>query len=160
MGAMKFHGLHENSDIWSLYEDISDTFSNDEITESKNKIINTNNEDEDIDNEMCRNCNTITDFKIEDGYKWCSECGENNGIFIDTTPEWRFYGSEDSKSSDPTRCGMPVNNLLSNMSCGTMISSKGNSPEVKRLRTIHKYITSNYNDRAILSIFENLNIIA
>ena len=152
--------IHENSDIWSLYEDISDTFSNDEITESKNKIINTNNEDEDIDNEMCRNCNTITDFKIEDGYKWCSECGENNGIFIDTTPEWRFYGSEDSKSSDPTRCGMPVNNLLSNMSCGTMISSKGNSPEVKRLRTIHKYITSNYNDRAILSIFENLNIIA
>ena len=154
--------IHENSDIWSLYEDISDTFSNDEINKSKNKITNTNDEDEeeDIDNEMCRNCNTITDFKIEDGYKWCSECGENNGIFIDTTPEWRFYGSEDSKSSDPTRCGMPVNNLLSNMSCGTMISSKGNSPEVKRLRTIHKYITSNYNDRAILSIFENLNIIA
>ena len=72
----------------------------------------------------CRHCNKITDFKIEDGYKWCSECGENNGIFIDTTPEWRYYGSEDSKSSDPTRCGMPVNNLLCNMSCGTMISCK------------------------------------
>ena len=62
----KIMSIHENSDIWSLYEDISDTFSNDEITESKNKIINTNNEDEDIDNEMCRNCNTITDFKIEE----------------------------------------------------------------------------------------------
>jgi transcription initiation factor TFIIB len=148
---------NENSDLWSLFNDISDTFSeeNDEIQEKKN-LIDENSEDNDI----CRNCNTNTDFKIEDGYRWCSECGENNGIFIDTTPEWRFYGSEDSKSSDPTRCGMPVNNLLSNMSCGTMISSKGNSPEVKRLRTIHKYITSNYNDRAILSIFENLNIIA
>ena len=41
-----------------------------------------------------------------------------------------------------------------------MISSKGNSPEVKRLRTIHKFITSNYNDRAILKIFEDLTITA
>ena len=153
---------NENSDIWSLYEDISDTFSeeSEELIEQKNTNDNENMKNNDEENEICRNCNIITNFKIEDGYKWCSECGENNGIFIDTTPEWRFYGSEDSKSSDPTRCGMPVNNLLSNMSCGTMISTKGNSPEVKRLRTIHKYITSNYNDRAILSIFENLNIIA
>ena len=140
---------NEKSDIWSLHQDISDTFS-----EKNNELIENNDDD------TCRICSIQKDFKIEDGYRWCSNCGENNGIFIDTTPEWRFYGSEDSKSSDPTRCGMPVNNLLSNMSCGTMISSKGNSPEVKRLRTIHKYITSNYNDRAILSIFENLNIIA
>ena len=155
---------NENSDIWSLYDNISDTFSEeseellpeDNIKKNKNNKSISDTDEEDI----CINCNINTDFKIEDGYKWCSECGENNGIFIDTTPEWRFYGSEDSKSSDPTRCGMPVNNLLSNMSCGTMISAKGNSPEVKRLRTIHKYITSNYNDRAILSIFENLNIIA
>jgi transcription initiation factor TFIIB len=147
---------NKNSDIWSLFDDISDTF-----TEKKKEEIMENQDTEtNDDNDICRNCNIQTNFKIEDGYKWCSDCGENNGIFIDTTPEWRFYGSEDSKSSDPTRCGMPVNNLLSNMSCGTMISSKGNSPEVKRLRTIHKYITSNYNDRAILSIFENLNIIA
>ena len=150
---------NENSDLWSLFNDISDTFS-EENNEIQEKNLNNENNENSEDNEICRNCNTNTDFKIEDGYRWCSECGENNGIFIDTTPEWRFYGSEDSKSSDPTRCGMPVNNLLSNMSCGTMISSKGNSPEVKRLRTIHKYITSNYNDRAILSIFENLNIIA
>ena len=46
------------------------------------------------------------------------------------------------------------------MSCGTMISSKGNSPEVKRLRTIHKYITSNYNDRAILKIFDDLTTVS
>ena len=155
---------NEKSDIWSLYEDISDTFSeeSEELIEKKNTNNNNENKNENKNNdeEICINCNINIDFKIEDGYKWCSGCGENNGIYIDTTPEWRFYGSEDSKSSDPTRCGMPVNNLLSNMSCGTMISAKGNSPEVKRLRTIHKYITSNYNDRAILSIFENLNIIA
>ena len=164
---------NEINDIWSIYNDVSDTFSeeNEELIENynstnlknnndKNTSYKNNITDQNLDEDKCRQCDKITDFKIEDGYKWCSECGENNGIFIDTTPEWRYYGSEDSKSSDPTRCGMPVNNLLCNMSCGTMISSKGNSPEVKRLRTVHKYITSNYNDRAILSIFENLNIIA
>ena len=78
----------------------------------------------------------------------------DNGINIIETAEWRYYGSEDSKINDPTRCGGSSNNLLYNMSCGTMISSKGNSPEVKRLRTIHKFITSNYNDRAILKIFD------
>lgn len=154
---------NSNPDIWSLYNDFNENneyskynnFStgNNDYNLKKETVVNQN------DQEKCINCNIFSDFKIEDGYKWCSECGENNGIYIDTTPEWRYYGSEDSKSSDPTRCGMPVNNLLYNMSCGTMISSRGNSLEVKRLRTIHKYITSNYNDRAILSIFENLNIV-
>lgn len=139
---------HNLNDIWNSHANILETF--------KEEDTNTEN----IENEKCVNCLSYNDFKIEDGYRWCSLCGENNGIHIDTTPEWRFYGSDDSKSSDPTRCGMPVNNLLSNMSCGTMISSRGNSLEVKKLRTIHKYITSNYNDRAILAIFENLNIIA
>ena len=161
----------QNPDIWSLYnsfnEDIEDIGENEENEENEN--LNNNNKDNlkkeqsilnENDQEQCINCNQYTNFNIEDGYKWCNECGENNGIYIDISPEWRYYGSEDSKSSDPTRCGLPVNNLLYNMCCGTMISSRGNSPEVKSLRTIHKYITSNYNDRAILSIFEGLNIIA
>ena len=146
---------NQQNDIWSLYNSFDCDENN---SESNNLEQNTLTIDEN-DQEKCNYCNVYSDFKIEDGYKWCSECGENNGIFIDVSPEWRYYGSEDSKSSDPTRCGMPVNSLLNNMSCGTMISSRGNSQEVKKLRTIHKYITSNYNDRAILSIFENLNII-
>ena len=147
-----------NPDIWSLYNSFNENNLNDSFNENNDYKFKTDTINQN-DQEQCINCNIFSDFKIEDGYKWCSECGENNGIYIDTSPEWRYYGSEDSKSCDPTRCGMPVNNLLYNMSCGTMISSRGNSLEVKRLRTIHKYITSNYNDRAILSIFENLNIV-
>ena len=141
-------------DLWQLYDNISDTFNSENEKNNKLKII-----DDENDN-ICISCEIKSDFKYEDGYKWCNLCGENNGIQIDTNAEWRYYGYEDSKSSDPTRCGMPANNLLYNISCGTMISSRGNSQELKRLRTIHKYITSNYNDRAILSIFENLTIIA
>ena len=137
--------------LWDLYDSVDESF-NDKVEDKEEKV------DNDID--ICNRCSMVVDFKLEDGFKWCNECGENNGRHIDTNAEWRYYGSEDSKSSDPTRCGMPVNNLLCNMSLGTMIGGKGNSMEVRRLRTIHKYITSNYNDRAILSIFENLSIIA
>tara|TARA_B100000401_G_scaffold340441_1_gene238790 strand:+ start:71 stop:1105 length:1035 start_codon:yes stop_codon:yes gene_type:complete len=136
--------------LWNMYDEIENTFE-----DSSTKNSSTNEEET-----RCIKCNFICDFKKEDGYNWCDKCGENNGIIISTEPEWRYYGSEDSKSSDPTRCGITNNNLLYNMSCGTMISSKGNSPEVKRLRTIHKYITSNYNDRAILKIFDDLTTVS
>ncbi len=143
--------------LWNVY----DSFD----IESKENEIQENNQTKEISNEtpnenICIKCNMYSDFKKEDGYNWCTLCGENNGIVISSEPEWRYYGSEDSKSNDPTRCGMTNNNLLYNMSCGTMISSKGNSPEVKRLRTIHKFITSNYNDRAILKIFDDLTTVS
>ena len=163
-------------DLWSLYDNVSNTFK-DSVKDSvqnnvENNLENNSNinkkyiqnekelfQDED-DKEKCMKCFIFDNFRIEDGYKWCNFCGENNGIYIDTSPEWRYYGSEDSKSSDPTRCGIPSNYLLYNMSCGTTISSKGNSQVVRRLRTMHKYVNSNYNDRALLSIFEGLNVIA
>jgi len=139
--------------IWNLHESIENSFDINENVENNEKNLNN-------DLQQCINCKNYDNFKLEDGYYWCNECGENNGINIIETAEWRYYGSEDSKNNDPTRCGSSSNNLLYNMSCGTMISAKGNSPEVKRLRTIHKFITSNYNDRAILKIFENLTVIA
>jgi len=133
--------------MWNMYENISASFEDEKQT--KDETLN-----------ICINCKKQIDYKIEDGFMWCSNCGENNGRYIDSNAEWRYYGSEDSKTSDPTRCGMPSNHLLYDMSCGTVIGSRGNSIEVRRLRTIHKYLTSNYNDRAILAIFENLSIVA
>ena len=156
----------EKNNLWNEYVSIEKSFDMLEDDTNTNTNINNNldiNKNIDLINnkeQKCINCKTSSDFKLVDGYYWCNECGESNGINIIESAEWRFYGSEDSKMSDPTRCGGSSNNLLYNMSCGTMISSKGNSPEVKRLRTIHKFITSNYNDRAILKIFEELTITA
>ena len=89
-----------SGNLWSLYENISDTFDKKDIENKKDT------------SEICISCNYKCDFKLEDGYKWCNLCGENNGIQIDTSAEWRYYGSEDSKTSDPTRCGITNNNLL------------------------------------------------
>ena len=152
----------DKNNLWSEYDSIEKSFDMLDNDVNINKNLDVDKDTNLINNkeQKCINCKTSTDFKLVDGYYWCNECGESNGINIIESAEWRFYGSEDSKMSDPTRCGGSSNNLLYNMSCGTMISSKGNSPEVKRLRTIHKFITSNYNDRAILKIFEELTITA
>ena len=31
-----------------------------------------------------------------------------NDNVIDESPEWRYYGAEDNKSVNPTRCGVPT----------------------------------------------------
>ena len=125
-----------SENIWDLYNTIEKSFE-ENILENKEKTIEENILKNNDNIKKCINCKYSSNFKIVDGYYWCNECGENNGLDIIESAEWRYYGSEDSKMSDPTRCGGSTNNLLYNMSCGTMISSKGNSPEVKRLRTIH-----------------------
>jgi transcription initiation factor TFIIB len=40
---------------------------------------------------------------------------------LDYSPEWRFYGADDKKGSDPTRCGNPINPLLQESSFGCKI---------------------------------------
>ena len=64
-----------------------------------------------IDEDFCINCETHSIQNIK-GELICSSCGYFSGIKIDNGAEWRYYGTEDSKSSDPNRCGMPTNSLL------------------------------------------------
>ena len=85
------------------------------------------NEEEDIikqkTTEECSYCDN-TELNVIDGAMVCMKCGTINDNIIDYSAEWRFYGSEDSKFSDPTRCGMPTNELLPQSSLGSTISFK------------------------------------
>ena len=40
------------------------------------------------------------------------------------------YGASDTKNSNPTRCGMPINELLPQASSGTSISYRGGGSEM------------------------------
>ena len=66
-------------------------------------------------------------------------------------PEWRYYGSSDSKSSDPTRCGMPVNCLLPESSVGTVISNQWTTNKsMMRVRQYQMWNGMTYKDRESL----------
>ena len=81
-----------------------------------------------IEKEKC--CDNITNHKIDNGVIICSGCNNIISNIIEC-PEWRYYSFDDSKHTNPTRCGMPVNVLLPQASIGSIISYNNNSGNAK-----------------------------
>ena len=63
--------------------------------------------------EMCERCESILAFSDE-GFLTCTntKCGIIYSDLVDQSAEWRYYGADDNQNLDPTRCGMPINQLL------------------------------------------------
>ena len=65
---------------------------------------------------------------------------------MDEGPEWRYYGADDTKSSDPTRCGMPINVLLPDSSVGSIILNQySNDKNMNQIKITLKIIPLIYN---------------
>ena len=69
------------------------------------------------DDGCCEKCNSNNVIVFE-GEHLCRDCNLVQSRVIDDGAEWRFYGADDSRSEDPTRCGMPTNHLLPKSSLG------------------------------------------
>ena len=109
-----------------------------------------------IDSENCKKCGTDS-LVYEDGGYFCHKCGRFQEVRINQEQEWRYYGDSDSKSSDPTRVGMPMNQLLPESSLGTVISNKGShSIEFEKLRQYHTWNTMPYKERSLYRVYERL----
>ena len=67
-----------------------------------------------IDEDICQNCKKTKNIIVLDGQMICQHCGDVQDEVLDYGAEYRYYGAEDTKSSDPTRCGMPTNSLFQN----------------------------------------------
>ena len=81
------------------------------------------------------------------------------GRYIDNGAEWRYYGADDNKSSDPTRCGLPTNELLPDSSLGSMIGFSFNeSYHIRIMRKYHMWNSMSYKERSLFNIFETLTI--
>ena len=98
--------------------------------------------------------------KIENHIKYndlltCKCCSNTISNIVDG-PEWRYYGSNDTKSSDPTRCGMPVNQLLPESSVGTSISSRGGKQGMHKIRRYQRWNGMPYKERSLLKVFEEI----
>lgn len=130
-----------NSEVWELYETINSSFKDD--------IIKC-----DIDEkEKCLNCDE-TDYLINDGEMIvCTNCGVENNKIIDYNPEWRFYGSDDNKrSSDPNRCGMPTNQIISESSLSTVITGHG----FEVYRKLNSWNGLTYKEKSLISIINKI----
>jgi transcription initiation factor TFIIB len=106
-------------------------------------------------------CNGCKSYSITNkkGQLICTDCGNISGLNIDNGAEWRYYGSEDSKGTDPNRCGMPTNHLLPEFSLGSVIPFKCNeSWNMRKIRNYNTWIGSCYREKSLYNVFETMTI--
>ena len=87
----------------------------------------------------------------------CTKCGKTQSS-LSTEAEWRYYGCNDSKSANPTRCGMPVNELLPKSSIESTISTNNNNNQnMNNIRRINIWSGSMpYKERSLYLVFNQI----
>lgn len=143
---MSENDLKINDDLWGFIEESKET--------KKPEIPKGDIEDA----EKCFNCGSDEMVSINSEYI-CNECGTINSNLLDFNAEWRYYGFDDSKYSDPTRCGMPTNSLLPESSLGSTISYKaGESFQMKKIRNYHMWNAMPYKERSLYNVFDSIQV--
>jgi len=94
--------------------------------------------------------------------KICRGCGTVLGKLHNTDPEWRYYGNADNnRKDDPSRCGLPIDNLLPKSSMNTKMKYAGSMwSSIVRLDKWHQihpqerslYGVSKYIDKVLLNV--------
>jgi transcription initiation factor TFIIIB Brf1 subunit/transcription initiation factor TFIIB len=106
---------------------------------------------------VCEACGANS-MVVEDGQNICTSCCTVMGRIIDHTAEWRYYGADDSRDEDPTRCGLPTNDLLPKSSLGSMIGGRrGESKDIRRIRMYQMWNSMPYWERSLYNVFEQLS---
>jgi transcription initiation factor TFIIB len=108
--------------------------------------------------DLCLECSS-TNIENLNGSLVCRDCGTMYDTILDYNAEWRFYGSDDSKFSDPTRCGLPTNSLLPQSSIGSTISFKyRESYDMKKIRNYHSWHAMPYKERSLHNVFDSIQV--
>lgn len=106
----------------------------------------------------CPDCLTDRWIEIEEDEAICTACGITLGFNVDSSAEYRWFGSED-RNPDPTRVGNPLNPLLPESSLGTRIMVKpGESRVMRKIRQYHLWNVMPYRERTLWNVFEMLQV--
>lgn len=112
--------------------------------------------EKEVISDCCEKCKS-KDLIVDDGQNICLNCNTLQSRIIDDSAEWRYYGADDSRESDPTRCGMPSNDLLPKSSLGSIIGGRrGDNRDMRRIRMYQMWNSMPYWERTLYSIFDKL----
>jgi transcription initiation factor TFIIB len=136
-----------DNDAWSIFNNLK--------IECINNETNTTTDNEDKDNIKCScGCSEIV---VEDTLQICANCSAIMGRVIDNTAEWRYYGNDDNRDSDPSRCGLPTNSLLPKSSLGSMIGGcRKDNIDIRRIRMFQMWNSMPYDERTLWNVFDKL----
>ena len=97
-------------------------------------------------------CNDTNNYKISNDIILCNICSNTISNIVDT-PEWRYYGSDDTKNGDPTRCGIAVNPLLPESSVGSVIRGYSNKSGMYQVKKYQQWTNMTYRERSLYKVF-------
>lgn len=121
---------------------------------SKNDIYISNKKES---KNICKKCKNqelnLFNKDLKNGYIICKKCGLVQELIVNNNPEWRWYGLNDSKYLNPTRCGIPINPLLPKSSMGTFIG--GN--RYGNLQRLHSWNAMPSDERSLWTVFQSIN---
>lgn len=102
----------------------------------------------------CSKCNS-DDLIDKYGFFICKNCGNKCYNSISSTQEWRYYGLNDNKTSDPSRCSTNNNELIPEISGNSILTSYGNkdSKKMKLIKQIHTWNSINYKQNTMITDF-------
>jgi len=110
----------------------------------------------------CDLCNTQVAYDDE-RFLTCTnpKCGVIYKDQLDESAEWRYYGADDNKQSDPTRCGMPINPLLKESSYGCKVMCPGSATyEMRKIRRYTEWQSMPYKEKSQYDEFCKIKILS
>jgi len=149
--------------LWNLFDIEINEDPSSEMKKSKLECVyRTSEKITKIDNEICSSCKTHL-FLGDEGFLSCpnKKCGIIYKDNLDQTAEWRFYGADDNQSSDPTRCGMPINPLLRESSYSCKVLCPGRSSyEMHKIKRYTDWQSMPYKEKSQYDEFQLITIIS
>ena len=139
-------------EIWQFYDTTKTKQGKLSVIEKGHSIQIKDNQ-----NECCKKQSNLV--LSDDGFITCSVCAFTSTDIVDSAPEWRFYGADDNKGGgDPTRCGMPANNLFeNNLTCSFQ---PGHSSAFKKnIASLIRYTNSSnlsHKDKSLMEDIQRL----
>lgn len=140
------------ADLWKQFDS--------EINNTKDSLICMYRENG--NREKCDRCEFQLAFS-EEGFLTCTNinCGIIYKDLLDHSAEWRYYGADDTNSSDPTRCGMPINPHLKESSFGCKVLCNGNSQyEMRKIRRYTDWQSMPYKEKSQYDEFQIITTMA
>ena len=106
----------------------------------------------------CPDCLNDVNVQVDNDEVICTQCGNHLCYLIDSSAEYRWFGSED-RHPDPSRVGNPINPLLPESSLGTRILMRpGDNKAMRRIRQYHLWNIMPYRERTLWTVFEMLQV--
>jgi transcription initiation factor TFIIB len=113
------------------------------------------------DYEMVETCKCGGEIAYEDELPVCIKCGTILEDNIDSSPEWRFYGADDNSGVDPSRCGMPTNNMLESTTVDCTIKYMPNMTyQMRKIRRYTEWLSIPYKEKSQIEEFQRISQMA